>query len=218
MKKCFFTILVIVLSACQSSPISGPIDLVSDLVARPGDALFWDDFSDTSRNWPQASSTDGSLGVFQEAYRIQVLSTRYEIVASPGRIFRDVQVEADAARQAGPLQNLFGLVCRSNQAKEFYFFAISSDGYYVLGKIMNGRTTLLGQEMMAYSASILQGDNNNHLRLDCIGETLSGYVNGQLVASSTDADLALGEAGLVAGTLDAPGVEVVFDNFVVYKP
>ena len=28
--------------------------------------------------------------------------------------------------------------------------------------------------MMAYSAAIVQGDGLNHLRLDCIGETLRG--------------------------------------------
>jgi hypothetical protein len=215
MKKCLFVFLAILLSACQSSPIPG---LISELVARPGDALFWDDFSGTSGNWPQVAGANGSLGVVLGAYRIQVLSTHYEVVATPGRAFRDVQVEADATRQAGPLQNLFGLVCRSSHAKEFYFFAISSDGYYALGKNINGQTTLLGQEMMAYNANIIQGDNSNHLRLDCIGQTLTGSVNGQVIASSTDADLTSGEAGLLAGALDTPGVDVVFDNFVIYKP
>jgi hypothetical protein len=214
-KKYLFIFLVIVLSACQSSLIPG---MISELVARPGDALFWDDFSGTSGNWPQLSGANGSLGVVLGTYRIQVLSTQYEVVATPGRTFRDVQVEVDAARQGGPVQNLFGLVCRSSQVKEFYFFAISSDGYYALGKAINGQVTLLGQEMMAYNANILQGDNSNHLRLDCIGGTLTGYVNGQVVASSIDADLASGEAGLVAGALDTPGVDIAFDNFVVYKP
>jgi hypothetical protein len=214
-KKYLFIFLVIVLSACQSSLIPG---LISELVARPGDALFWDDFSGTSGNWPQLSGANGSLGVVLGTYRIQVLSTQYEVVATPGRTFRDVQVEADAARQGGPVQNLFGLVCRSSQVKEFYFFAISSDGYYALGKAINGQVNLLGQEMMAYNANILQGDGPNHLRLDCIGGTLTGYVNGQVVASSIDADLTSGEAGLVAGALDTPGVDIAFDNFVVYKP
>lgn len=215
MKKYLLIFLVIMLSACQSSLVPG---LISELVARPGDPLFRDDFSSTTANWPQLSGTNGTLGIILGAYRIQVLSTQYEVVATPGRTFRDVQVEADAVRQAGPLQNLFGLVCRSSQAKEFYFFAISSDGYYALGKAINGQVTLLGQEMMVYNANILQGDGPNHLRLDCIGDTLTGYVNGQVVAGSIDADLASGEAGLIAGTLDTTGVDVAFDNFVVYKP
>jgi hypothetical protein len=208
---CLFAFLVIVLSACQ-------VSLISDLVARPGEKLFWDDFSDTSGNWPQTSGPNGSLGVVLGVYRIQVLSTHYEVLATPGHVFRDVQVEADATRLAGPVQNLFGLICRSSHSEEFYFFAISSDGYYALGKIKNGKTTLLGQEMMAYNANILQGDGPNHLRFDCIGETLTGYVNGQVIAISNDADFSSGDVGLVAGALDTPGVDVTFDNFVVYKP
>jgi hypothetical protein len=206
-----FALLVILLSACQSS-------LISELAAQPGEKLFWDDFSDASGNWPQVSGPNGNLGIANGAYRIQALSTHYEVLAAPRHTFRDVQVEVDATRQAGPEQNLFGLICRSSNSEDFYFFAISSDGYCALGKIKNSKTTLLGQEMMAYNSDIIQGDGPNHLRFDCIGETLTGYVNGRVVASSKDGDFSSGDVGLVAGALDTPGVAVVFDNFVVYKP
>ncbi len=202
--------LAVLLSGCRST-------LITDLVARPGEKLFWDDFSDPSGNWPQFAGPNGNAGVAQGAYQMQVLTAQKEILATSGHIFRDVQVEADATRLAGPLQNLFGLVCRSSDASDFYFFAISSDGYYGLGKVKNARVALLGQEMMVYSPAILKV-NPNHLRFDCTGETLKGYVNGQLIASGTDADFSSGEAGLMAGALDKPGVNVAFDNFVVYKP
>ncbi len=208
---CLLAFSILLLSACQSS-------LISDMTTRSGEKLFWDDFSDTSGNWPQASDPNGSLGVTNGAYRIQLSSAHYEVLAAPGHAFRDVQVEVDVARLGGPVQNLFGLACRSSNKNNFYFFTISSDGYYALGKIRNGETSLLGQEMMSYSAAIIQGDGPNHLRLDCIGETLSGYVNGQVIAISKDADFSSGAAGLVAGTLDTPGVDVAFDNFTVYKP
>jgi hypothetical protein len=209
--SCLLALFVFMLSACQSS-------LIFNLVARPGEMLFWDDFSDTTGNWPQVSGTNGSLGILHGAYRIQVLATHYEVLAAPSHIFRDVQIEADATRLGGPVQNLLGLICRSSNSEEFYFFAISSDGYYALGKMRNGKIVLLGQEMMAYNANIIPGDGPNHLRLDCIGETLTGYVNGLVIANSQDTDFSSGEVGLVAGALDIPGVDVAFDNFVVYKP
>jgi hypothetical protein len=208
---CLFTFFVIFLSACQSN-------LITYLAARPGEKLFWDDFSDSSGNWPQVSEPSGSLGVVNGAYQLQVLSTQYEILATPGQVFRDVQVEADATRLAGPVQNLFGLICRSSDSDDFYFFAISSDGYYGLGKVKNARVSLLGQEMMAHSTSILQGVGPNHLRFDCIGRILKGFINGQVIAISQDADFSSGDVGLIAGALDTPGVDVAFDNFVVFKP
>jgi hypothetical protein len=191
--------------------------LITDLIAQPGEKLFWDDFSDPSGNWLQVSGPNGSAGVARGAYQIQIFTAQKEILATSRHIFRDVQVEVDATRLAGPLQNLFGLVCRSSDASDFYFFAISSDGYYGLGKVKNARVVLLDQEMMVYSPTILQG-YSNHLRFDCIGETLKGYINGQFIASGKDADFSSGEAGLVVGALDKPGVNVAFGNFVVYKP
>jgi hypothetical protein len=205
-----FALLALLLSACRS-------DLITDMVTEPGDRLFWDDFSDTSGNWSLVSGPNGSSSIANGAYQFQVLSAQHEILATPGHIFGDVQVEADAARLAGPVQNLFGLVCRSGTSENFYFFAISSDGYFGLGKVKNARVTLLGQQMMAYTSAILQG-SPNHLRFDCIGESLTGYANGQVIATGKDADFSSGEAGLMAGTLDRPGVDVAFDNFAVYKP
>jgi hypothetical protein len=210
-RLCFFAFLIVLLSGCQSS-------LITDLAARPGEKLFWDDFSDSSGNWPQVSGPNGSLGIANGAYRLQVLSAQYEVLAASGHAFRDVQVEADATRLAGPVENLFGLICRSSDSDNFYFFAISSDGYYALGKIKNAKASLLGQEMMAYSAAIFQDDGPNHLRFDCVGQTLTGYVNGQVVAINDDADFSSGDVGLVAGAFDTPGVDVAFDNFIVYKP
>jgi hypothetical protein len=94
---------------------------------------------------------------------------------------------------------------------------ISSDGYYALGNVENGKTSLLGQEMMAQNYAIIQGDGPNHLRFNCAGETLTGYINGQMIATSKDTDFSTGEVGLIAGALDTAGVEVAFDNFMVYK-
>ena len=210
MKYVFSFFLIISLTACQTS-------LVSDLT-HPGGRLFWDDFSDPSGNWPQASGPDGSLGYADGAYRMTVQLPNYDLWAFSGHTYRDVQVEADAVRLAGPLENLFGLACRSQASENFYFFIISSDGYYAIGKIKNGTASLLGQEMMAYSAAIQQGNGPNHLRFDCIGQSLTGSVNDQPVASTNDPDFSSGDAGLLAGAFAEPGVDVSFDNFVVIKP
>jgi hypothetical protein len=206
-----FVFLAALLSACQSPMIPG-------LAAQPGEILFRDDFSDASGNWPQVSDPNGSLGIANGMYHIRVLSAHLDVLATPGHTFQDVQVETDATRLSGPVQNLFGLACRSSNPENFYFFAISSDGYFALGKIKTGKISLLGQEMMAPSAEIIQGDGPNHLRFDCFGNTLTGYANGRVIATGNDTDFTSGKAGLIAGTLDTSGVEIAFDNFLVYQP
>jgi len=207
---CTALLLVLLLSACQTS-------LLADLAARPGDLLFWDDFSDTSGYWPRASDEVGTLGFSEGAYRISIDQANYDLWAVSGHTYRAVQVEADATRLAGPNANRLGLICSYRDADDFFFFIISSDGYYALGRIENGSARLLGQEMMAYSTAIAQGTRTNHLRLECVDQTLRGSVNDQMLAVAQDDELGPGDAGLIAGAFDEGGVDIAFDNFRVIK-
>ncbi len=204
-------LLVLLLSACQSS-------MLADLATRPGDRLFWDDFSDPAAGWPEASDEVGTLAFSDGTYHLTVDSPSYDLWAVSGHSFRAVQVEADAARLAGPEVNRFGLICGYRDTQNFFFFIISSDGYYALGKIEGDSASLIGQEMMAYSRTIAQGTATNHLQLECAGQTLRGSINGQVVAVADDDGLSSGDAGLLAGAFEEGGVVISFDNFVVTKP
>jgi hypothetical protein len=68
------------------------------------------------------------------------------------------------------------------------------------------------------ASEAIQEDNMNHLRADCIGDKLSFYINFTEVASATDTDFPSGDVGVVAGSFAEPGVDVLFDNFVVIQP
>jgi hypothetical protein len=54
--------------------------------------------------------------------------------------------------------------------------------------------------------------------VDCIGDTLTLFVNDQQLAQVRDNEFPSGDVGLIAGTYDTPGTDIRFDNFVVYKP
>jgi hypothetical protein len=211
MKKNLAFLLILLLSACQSS-------LIADLVTQPGQALYQDDFSDPVDGWVQTSDMNGSLGYFQGAYQIQVNTANHDLWAVSGHEYQDVQLEAVVSSVEGPVFNRFGLICRFQDALDYYFFIISSDGYYAIGRNIHGSISLLGQEMMAFSDAIVQGNAPIHLRFDCIGNTLTGTVDDQVIASANDDSLTKGDAGLLAGTFDLPGVTVVFDDFRVIKP
>ncbi len=67
-------------------------------------------------------------------------------------------------------------------------------------------------------SEVVETDGVNHLRADCIGSALTFYVNDALVASTQDADFATGGVGVLAGSFEEPGVDVLFQNFVVLQP
>jgi hypothetical protein len=203
--------LVFVLAGCGSA-------FISERDAQPGDILYQDDFARPDRGWVRTSSQVGAMDYYSNVYRILVNAPDYDLWSVAGASFTDVRIEVDAGRFGGPVENRLGLVCRYRDSQNFYFFVISSDGYYAIGKVGGGARSLLGQPAMAYNAAIPTGVAPNHLRFDCIGNMLAGYVNGKMIAIVQDADFAEGDIGLLAGAFDVPGVDIVFDNFVVVKP
>jgi hypothetical protein len=60
--------------------------------------------------------------------------------------FMDVRIEVDAVKMAGPDLNDIGVICRYKDPSNFYFFSVSSDGYYGVSKVINGQEQWIGME------------------------------------------------------------------------
>jgi hypothetical protein len=203
-------LLFFLLSACV--PAAMPV-IPS---AKSGDLLYQEGFEDNTTGWARISNENGIEDYDNGGYRILVRQPKLNIWSTPKKDFGDVRVEADVIKLNGPDENRMGLLCRY-QSGNYYFFIVSNDGYYVIGKFIGGLTLLLGQTEMQASEAIQSG-TMNHLRADCIGNTLTFYINFTQVASATDTDLPTGDVGVLAGAFSQPGVDVLFDNFVVMQP
>jgi len=211
-------LLMAVLSACQlPTPVPVMPATTPTVVGGSGDTLFFDDFSNKVTGWDRFTSAEGTMDYDGGGYRFLVNALQTNFWSTPGKDYSDVRLEVDVAKISGPDENRFGLICRFIE-NNYYFFMLSSDGFYTIGKYIGGNAILLGQIEMQNSDSIHQGLAVNHLRADCVGNTLTLYVNGAQVASVIDADLPRGDIGLLAGTFAEPGVDIIFDNFVVLQP
>jgi len=185
-------------------------------VAKSGDILYQEKFENNATGWERISNEDGIMDYDGGGYRILVRQPKLNFWSTPEKDFGDVRVEADVIKLNGPDENRMGVICRY-QSGNYYFFIISNDGYYVIGKFIGGQTLLLGQTEMQPS-ELIQSGTMNHLRADCIGNTLTFYINFKEVASTTDTDFPSGDVGVLAGAFSQPGVDVLFDDFVVIQP
>ena len=213
-----FLIPTVVLTlACTA--LGGP-DVSVPTLAPAGDStvLFRDDFSDTESGWDRVRSDEGVTDYEGGQYRIFVDKDLFDYWANPGRSFSDVRVEVDATKVGGSDNNDFGLICRYQDVENFYAFLISSDGGYTITKYSAGSAELLGASDWLASGAVNQGDATNRMRADCVGDVLTLYANDQLLHSVNDADFASGDVGLIAGTFEEPGTDILFDNFVVLEP
>ena len=203
-------ILILLLSACLPATI--PV-LPS---ANSGDILYQEEFENNTTGWARLSNDNGIMDYDGGGYRILVQQPKLNFWSTPEKDFGDVRVEADVIKINGPDENRMGLLCRY-QSGNYYFFIISNDGFYVIGKFIGGITLLIGQTAMQAS-EVIQTGSMNHLRADCIGNTLTFYINFTEVASAVDTDLPTGDVGVLAGAFSEPGVDVLFDHFVVIQP
>ena len=211
----FFVLLLVLTSlACQ---YTSPFVSTPTPVPQSGETLFFDDFTNSSTGWERFTSAEGTMDYDGSGYRFLVNALQANFWSTPGKSFKDVRLEVDVAKLSGPDENRIGLICRFVE-NNYYFFMVSSDGFYTIGKYIGGSAIQLGQSEMQYDESIHTGLAVNHLRADCKGSTLIFFVNGTPVAKAEDVDLTEGDVGLLAGTFAQPGVDVIFDNFVVLQP
>jgi len=184
----------------------------------PGDVVFQDDFSRPVSGWDRYYDATYSSDYHEGGYRIHVLEPNTDAWAIPHLDLADVQIEVDATKLGGPEDNIYGVVCRYKDARNFYFFLVSSDGYSGIGVYKDGRRRLLTDESLLPSEAVNRGDIPNHIRADCNGYQLRLFVNGILVAETQAAEFPSGDVGLIAGSYGQPGTEILFDNFSVLKP
>ena len=183
-----------------------------------GGVLFKDDFSDPGSGWMQGEDEYGKTEYFDGSFRILVNADVTGKISIPRLFFKDVIIEVDATKVAGADDNDFGVICRYQDENNFYFFEISSDGYYSIGKYKENQLELIGMQQMQTSDAIRQGQATNRIRATCIGSLLSLSVNGQKLIEVEDIDFPSGDVGLMAGTFETPGTDILFDNFTVIKP
>jgi hypothetical protein len=185
-----------------------------------GDVYYQDDFSNSASGWDRATGADGVTDYAGGMYRIFSATPDYYMWATAHRDFpNDVRIDVDVTKKAGADQDVFGVLCRYRDEKNFYILMISGDGQAGIAKRTSGSDlTMLSGTSMKTDPSIHPGPTANHLRADCVGDKLSLYVNDTLVASATDSDFSGGDAGLWLGNYDRPGTDLYFDNFIVRKP
>lgn len=210
-------------NALDSSQVEAQIAEILGALPQTVDAdglLYSDDFSDPTSGW--YSNGDPALFADYDSGGYRLVHPQPDAAgwALPGRLFTDVRVEVHAEKRGGDDDNFFGLMCRvqgTTGTASFYVMMISSDGYYGIGKrVEGGELALIGQPKMQFSAAINLGENSNVLRAECEGDRLALFANEEMLGEVHDSDLNIGQIGLMVGTFDEPGTNILFDNLTIY--
>ena len=212
MKKIYLlSLFVLLISSSSCSSVSN----------QPVENIFYqDDFSNETTGWPRARTEEGITDYENGVYRIFVNLENQDFLGTPGLALQsNVRVEVDANKVAGSDDNDFGVMCRYQDNNNFYQFFVSSDGYVGILKMVEGSSQNISGGQLIDHPAVNMGNTRNQIRADCLGDTLTMYVNGQKVLTAQDTTfISGGDVGVFAGTYDEPGTDIHFDNFVVKKP
>jgi hypothetical protein len=129
----------------------------------------------------------------------------------------DVSISASVVLKADNINSSMyaGLVCRSS-VEGMYFAVIRENGYFSIFR--DTPTRPFSRLAEARSKEILTGGAANQLRLDCVGSTITFYINSKKVASVEDNrfNLVFGRSGFFTKTGKNPGeAAITFSNLEI---
>lgn len=182
---------------------------------------FQDDFSGPDSGWGADRREEFERGYDRGEYLFELHEPNWFAWAHPGKALDDVSVEADVYLAFGPPDGHFGLLCRHVDLDNFYYSAISADGYYAIFRRVDGGSleVLTGDGSgMTPSPAIKTGGQTNHVQVICQGDKLSLYANGELLETITDDAHTQGDVGLGAASGPEGEARVRFDNLNVTVP
>jgi hypothetical protein len=218
MHRSFLPVVVLALAMLACQAISAPNQGDSQQPTPEQVVLYEDNFDDPNSGWLRQRDADGITDYDQGGYRIKVDIVEWFFWVESRRTFTDVQIDVDVTKLGGPDENEMGVICRYVDEQNFYFFSITSDGFYGVTKLINDEYEFVGMTELKPSQAINRGTASNHLQAICNGSSLRFYVNGKLVADVQDASFTSGDIGLLAGTTETPGADILFDNLIVHRP
>jgi hypothetical protein len=229
----FSTLLLITMLACFSisnltampAPVSTstsmPVSISTPLPLpspTPNIVLFED--NEFTNSCTVESTTDVERFVENGQFNIRVLTPLFVAWTKCTKVeYTDFIMEVDATQVSGPDNNTYGVIFRYGlDAKEFYAFLISGDGFYVF--TVDGVDRKEPEFLVDWTESsvINKGSQTNHIKVVAVGGNMKYYVNDQLLGEVQDSRFSTGTIGFFAGTLEEGGVQVSFDNLKILQP
>jgi hypothetical protein len=180
--------------------------------------VFRDGFDYQNGNWTTYSKEDGS--VFYKDGKLHIknyTASEYSSASHTQMQFSDFALEVEMELVSGSSANRQGVICRYSGEGDYYNLGISADGQYLIQKFVGGVATMLRAPKSSSHIRTGLGVTNN-VRVECIGNSLTLYVNGFSVAHVTDNTLVAGYVGFLANSSSGEYTEVAFDNVVIWTP
>jgi hypothetical protein len=218
------TCLALVALACNALTSGGggnntPVSPGIPTQPSTGDVILSDDFS--SAQWGTGTDADSSVEYANSALQMIVYTKNYFVWSTPDdQDYQNVHMEVTALNNGTDSTTAFGLMCNQQAGADssFYYFAMTPAGEYAIAKASDGQSDvfLTNNDEWAPSDLIAKDAASYHVGADCGNGTLTLYVDGQQIASISDASYTGGGVALFTWSgEEASATDVSFDDFLM---
>ena len=183
--------------------------------------LFQDNFGDPTSGWDRGTFDQNVVDYAPGGYHVLLGkdSSGESVWVRDG--FGDLSISANAKQTAGPLDSWMGVLCRARKDVGAYGFEVSASGRYEIVKYRYSAQGSHGSPLERGDLSFApRSDGPNQLRADCIGSSLTLWLNGRAVTTFKDGEFTTGGVGVIVetGASGKAGADILFSNYVVMGP
>jgi hypothetical protein len=181
-------------------------------------SIFSDDFS--SAQWGTGTDTDSSVEYANSTLQMVVYTTNYFVWSTPNdQVYENVHMEVTVLNNGTDSTTAFGFMCNmQSNDNDFYYLAMTPAGEYAIAKAAEGESDvfLTNNDLWASSDRIEKDASSYRVGADCGNGRLALYVDGQQIASVSDATYTSGGVGLFTWSgEEATATDISFDDFVM---
>jgi LysM repeat protein len=205
------SLLSIVVAACLIGLIGTPPPARAEQHVTPAFIYIEDDFSQRGI-WP--TRTDENFRIEYTREGLRLYNNFFSSYISTVRGYpSDIFIEVEAVRTDGPAGSYYGVACRWQDIHNYYALAAFGDNRMTIARVLDGEVEFLD----TVQATQEQFDTRSENRIGgiCEGSTLTLMINGEAILQVEDTTFASGAAGVMAGTIGTPGLDVTFRNIFI---
>ncbi|MCC6189991.1 MAG: hypothetical protein IT318_13230, partial [Anaerolineales bacterium] len=196
----------------EADDTQAPERAAGDTLFAPGDRCGWSTFAIDFQAFEYTDNYTFDVDAEQQYVEVPGKNVAAYAVCEDFADYGEVEIAVAASTVAGPNTNNVSLVCRYSE-DGWYEGAITSGGYWYLYKF----TLQAGYVELATGGSfaINLKRATNQLRMACVGETVTLYVNDTELGSVVDDEFSAGGFGISVSTFEIGGAGVLFDGLEV---
>ncbi len=188
-----------------------------DIGQQLSDTYIAENFANNDNGWSESSDDNRSWAYEDQRYALHIKTGDYVAWAYLPVDFTPQVIGFDAALAPGLEQGAYGVLCYYQDKDNYHYVAIDPvNQEYGIGKFINNEDTMLLDDWWVPAAHMQTSpDAVNRIKVVCLPDKISLYINDQLETEVAVGPAAAGRAAVYAETwedMPAEGFKVLFDN------